>query len=352
VAKRKSNRRPAPRPQQASSARRLGAPDQQASQSAGARRRQQAAAKRSSNRVTFVAIGLVLLIVAVFVVIKLTSSTKPPTTASTQSGISSGQHPLAASIKNMVDPVTTISLSVFNSVGVYGQQLPMTVTKGQVELKSGALPQMVYVGGEFCPYCAMSRWAFVAALSRFGTFSGLKVTSSATGDGNIPTFSVLGSTFTSKYLVFTPYEETDRNQAALQTVPNDVLALYLKYDGNGSTLAPAVFNPGTQAGIPFIDIANRAVSSGAPGFLRPVQDALQGGGPASTTVAAAAVIATAMHDPSTPEASALGVKYLIGFANYITAGICFADGGKPSSVCNSAGVQAAMKQFKAAKPIG
>ena len=71
--------------------------------------------------------------------------------------------------------MTTIPLSVFNSVGVYGQQLPMTVTKGQSELKSAALPRMVYVGGEFCPYCAMSRWAFVATLpAGSGPFSGLE----------------------------------------------------------------------------------------------------------------------------------------------------------------------------------
>ena len=351
MAKAKSNRRPAPRPQQASTARRLGAPTQQAKQSAGARRRQQAAAKRGSNRVTFIAIGVVLLIVAIFLVIDLTGSpAKSPTTGPSPSAISSGQSPLPAP-SNMVGPVTTIPLSVYNSVGVYGQQLPMTVTKGQAELTSGSLPRMVYVGAEYCPYCAMSRWAFVAALSRFGTFKNLKMTSSANSDGNIPTFSFLGSTYTSKYLTFTPYEQEDRNQNALQTVPNDVEALYVKYDGNPSSLTPASFNPG-GVGIPFVDIANRAVSSGAPGFFQPVQDALQGGGPASTTAAASAIIATAMHDPSTVEASALGVKYLIAFANYLTAGICLADGGKPVSVCNSVGVQDAMKQIKAAKAIG
>lgn len=351
MAKPKSNRRPAPRTPETTTARRLGASSQQTSQSAGARRRQQAASKRRSNRVTFIAVGVVVLIVAVFVVINLTSSTKP-SPASTASGVTSGQAPLVASLTEMVDPVTSIPASVFNSVGVYGQALPATVTKDQTALTSGSLPQMLYVGAEYCPFCAMTRWAMVAALSRFGTFSKLKLTSSANDDGDIPTFSFLGSTYTSKYLVFTPYEELDRDQNPLQTVPADVQALYTKYDGNSETDTASVFNPGGSPGIPFLDTANRIVSSGAPGFLGPVQDALQGGGPASTPAAAAAVIATAMHDPSTAEASALGVKYLIAFANYMTAGICFVDGGKPTSVCNSVGVQAAMKQIKAAKTIG
>jgi hypothetical protein len=46
------------------------------------------------------------------------------------------------------------------------------------------------------------------ALSHFGTFTNLQQTHSAVRDGNIPTVSYYGSTFTSPYLTFTPVETT------------------------------------------------------------------------------------------------------------------------------------------------
>lgn len=355
VAKRKSNRGPAHRPQTpqgAASARRLGAPEQQARQSAGAQRRRASAASRNrSRRSTYGAIGIVIVVAAVFVVIAVVGGSKTPK-ASSSNGVASGQDPVLASLPQMVDPVTSIPLSVYNSVGVYGEPLVQTVTKGQTPLKSGALPRAVFVGAEYCPYCAMSRWSLVAAFSRFGTFSGLKMTSSANDDGDIPTFSFLRSTYTSPYLVFTPYESLDRDQNSLVPVPSDVNDLYTKYDGNEQTgVASKTFNPG-GIGIPFLDFGNAIVSSGDPVFLNPVFDALEGGGPASTTAAAAAIIASSLHDPSTPEASAIGAKYLIALANYYTGALCLMDGGKPASVCNSKGVMAALAQYKAAKPVG
>jgi hypothetical protein len=355
VAKTKSNRGPAHRPQgaqTASSARRLGNSEPPTRQSAGAqRRRASAASRRRSRKSTFSAIGIVVVIAAVFVVIAVVGgSSKPP--AATGNGVASGQDPVLASVTQMVDPVASIPLSVYNSVGVYGAPFPQTVTKGQTLLTSGGLPRAVFVGAEYCPYCAMSRWSLVAALSRFGTFADLKLTSSANDDGDIPTFSFLRSTYTSPYLAFTPYESLDRDQNPLVTIPSDVNDLYTKYDGNEQTgVAAKTFNP-YGIGIPFLDFGNASISSGDPVFLNPVYDALEGGGPASTTAAAAAIIASSMHDPSTAEASAIGAKYLIALANYYTGDICEMDGGKPASVCNSKGVMAAIAKYKAATPVG
>jgi hypothetical protein len=287
----------------------------------------------------------------VFILIDaLGGSSKPPATSG--NGVTSGQDPVLASLPQMVDPVTSIPLSVYNSVGVYGAPFPQTVTKGQTPLTSGGLPRVIFVGAEYCPYCAMSRWSLVAAFSRFGTFADLKMTSSADDDGDIPTFSFLRSTYTSPYLVFTPYESLDRDQNPLVTVPSDVNDLYTKYDGNEQTgVAAATFNP-YGIGIPFLDFANAAISSGDPVFLNPVYDALEGGGPASTTAAASAIVASSMHDPSTAEASAIGAKYLIALANYYTADICEIDGAKPANVCDSKGVMEAIAKYKAAKPVG
>ena len=35
-------------------------------------------------------------------------------------------------------------------------------------LTSNGKPEMLYIGAEFCPYCAASRWSMALALSRFG----------------------------------------------------------------------------------------------------------------------------------------------------------------------------------------
>ena len=78
----------------------------------------------------------------------------------------------------------------------------------QPPLTSGGKPEMLYIGAEFCPICATQRWPMVVALSHFGTFSNLSKTHSAVSDGDIPTLSFYGSTFTSPYLTFTPVETT------------------------------------------------------------------------------------------------------------------------------------------------
>ena len=46
----------------------------------------------------------------------------------------------------------------------------------------GKSPAMLYYGAEYCPYCAAERWAMTAALSRFGTWSELKITASSHTD--------------------------------------------------------------------------------------------------------------------------------------------------------------------------
>jgi hypothetical protein len=38
----------------------------------------------------------------------------------------------------------------------------------------GGKPEVLYIGAEYCPYCGTERWSMIVALSRFGTFRGLK----------------------------------------------------------------------------------------------------------------------------------------------------------------------------------
>jgi hypothetical protein len=53
---------------------------------------------------------------------------------------------------------------------------------GNVFRLTAGKPLVVYIGAEYCPFCAAQRWPLVVALSRFGTFSGLSVTRSASED--------------------------------------------------------------------------------------------------------------------------------------------------------------------------
>ena len=125
------------------------------------------------------AVGLVIVIVAVLVVVKVaTGGSSGPTTYTA----------VTAAPASVVKDVTSIPASVYNKVGVNfpaaAQPVsPPTTLKGQPPLSiKGKSPAMLYYGAEYCPYCAAERWGIVAALARFGTWSGLKITASSHTD--------------------------------------------------------------------------------------------------------------------------------------------------------------------------
>src|SRR5438876_6623085 len=43
-------------------------------------------------------------------------------------------------------------------------------------------PVVLYVGAQYCPFCAAERWALVLALSRFGHWAGLRPMRSTAGE--------------------------------------------------------------------------------------------------------------------------------------------------------------------------
>ncbi len=289
------------------------------------------------------AVGVVLVVLVVLLVVKLSGGSS----SSSSSSDAAGRHPAPAPA-SLVSALTTIPASTFNAVGTAAEASPFTVTKGQPPLTLDGKPQFVYDGGEFCPYCAMMRWSMIAALGRFGTFHGLKITSSASTDGDIPTFSFLGSSYTSPYVSFTPYESEDRLQQPLQIPPAYVQKLEAKYDGTGTTPAKP-FNTGPSSGIPFLDIGNKYVESGDPGPMAVIFEAygyLNNGGPGRPEIAAA------LRSPSSSLGKSIDARVFIVQANYIAAAICSLDGGKPGSVCASPGVVAAAKVLAKTRPVG
>jgi uncharacterized protein DUF929 len=214
--------------------------------------------------------------------------------------------------------VTTVPAAAFNTVGA-GTATGLSTVSGQAVLTAGGKPELLYMGGEFCPFCAAQRWAIAAAVSRFGTLSGLSfIHSSPTDtDPSTPTLSFANARYTSKYLAFVPVEwfgeatdpSTPLGHVYLQQPTGEQQALFARY-GNGA--------------IPFVDIGNRYI-------LPQVQY-----DPAALAGLSWAQVAAAMHDPSSAVA-----RDIDGAANVLTAAICALTNGQPGGVCQSAGVKAA-----------
>jgi len=290
---------------------------------------QQAAARKAEirNKVLMFS-GVVVVIIAVVVafVVSKTNS-KPP--ASTAGGVSNG--PTGTALSSVVTDTTSVPASTLNTVGAGsiaagGASGFPTVVKGATPLTSGGKPEVLYMGAEYCPYCAAERWAMVVALSRFGTFSGLSTVHSGNNTGevypNTPTWTFYKSTYTSKYLTFTPVElqtniPTQTSQGAsytnLQTATSAQQALLTKYD------APPYVSSSATGSIPFIDFGNKYVLTGATYS------------PSVLAGKSWSEIAAALKDPTNPIAQAVD-----GTANYLTATICKVTGNQPASACTPA----------------
>jgi Domain of unknown function (DUF929) len=288
---------------------------------------------RPAGLFTWLAIGLVVVIVATLVIIKVVSGT-PATKGD--------------SAFSPVDPVifaelTGVPMSIFNTVGVTSSVVQVSApipVKGQPPLtartSSGTtVPEVFYLGAEYCPYCAAQRWPTIIALSRFGTWKDLGNMSSYAHDTypNTPTFTFVRATYTSKYIVFKSIEEytnylnaAKNNYQLLQTPSKAQLALVEKYDTPKYIpgLTKSDGNP-----IPFITMDNKFLVSGA---------SYQ---PDTLTSLNRANIASGLSDPTSPVTAAI-----IASANYQTAAICSLTNNMPTNVCTSSGVLAAKKAMK------
>jgi hypothetical protein len=285
---------------------------------------QQAAARRAEQRrrilIASGSILVVLVVVVVFVVIKLGSGS-----GSGKDNASNG--PTGSALASVVQTVTSVPASTLDTVGA-GKGIiatPQSITGSA--LTANGKPEMLYIGAEYCPYCAAERWSMIVALSRFGTLTGLSTIHSAAADGagaaepypNTPTWTFAHATYTSQYLTFTPVEtytntpdSANKYYYPLQTPTTAQQALLTKYD-----VPPLV--PSTSAGaIPFVDFGNKYAIAGA-GYL-----------PSTLAGLSWATIAADLSNPSSTVA-----QQVDGTANYLTAAICGITGNAPATVCTS-----------------
>jgi hypothetical protein len=221
--------------------------------------------------------------------------------------------------------VTGIPASVFNEVGVDSPVVPVvppvllassTARDSDVERGSHAV-SVLFVGTEYCSFCAAERWPLIAALSRFGKFGALYDVESSSIDyaPDTPTFSFDGTTYSSKYVSFRAYEVKSDvlgpgGYLPLMKLPRSARAVMVHYD--------------RTARYPFVDIAGGAL-------------VLQANLSPETFVGTSRQqVAGGLIDPTDPV-----TQGIVASANYLTATICHADGEAPASVCLSAGVAAA-----------
>jgi len=262
-------------------------------------------------------IAAVIIAVTVLVAVKLGSDSGPKSGARAE-----------AAAAAVVQAVTGVPASALDAVGVgTSTQLP-TAIDGPA-LTADGKPRVLYVGAEYCPFCAAERWPMIVALARFGTWQGLGQTTSAGAPEVYPDTATLtfhGATFRSDLLAFTGVE-TESNQVVdgrygqLDTLSAADAALLRAHDPSGS--------------IPFVDIGGKWAITGATYA------------PAVLAGKTHAQIAAALADPGSDIAR--GVN---GAANVITAALCELTGGQPSAVCTSAGVRAAAGALAGAADAG
>ncbi len=271
-----------------------------------------------------VPVGLVVAAIATMVVLKATGSSSPPASSShlTGGGSASSADPSTPAVSPSVLAALTVAPTTLDAVGSPGSVAPPSRAGGGTVLRGAdGKPLITYVGAEFCPYCAAERWSLAVALSRFGTFSHLSGTHSASDDvyPDTQTLSFYGSSYSSPYVDFQPVEEATNQRAGngyqtLQTPTAAQSSLMSTYDSAGS--------------IPFLDMGNKFVITGASYSPQVLQGLSR------------AQIAAQLNDPK----SAVG-QAIDGAANDITAAICTLTGNQPSNVCSSPTISAIAKNL-------
>lgn len=182
------------------------------------------AARRQRQRRQLVVAGGGALLVVVAVAIAVLVAVRPNQPTATGNG------------RNALSKLVALPESTLDAAPAPAPaQVPATLSGGQPLTENGR-PKVLYVGAEYCPFCAMQRWALIGAMARFGTFTGLTPTTSSSTDvhPDTPTFSFHGSSYESDYLAFQAVETQDRAGKPLETLSGSNLALFQEFNPGGS----------------------------------------------------------------------------------------------------------------------
>jgi len=244
--------------------------------------------------------------------------------------------------------LSSVPTSTFDAAGATapGTVLTLpTVLSGQPPLTVGGKPEVLFVGAEYCPFCAAERWPLVVALARFGKFTALHdaVSSAQTVFPSTATFSFVGVAYTSRWVALTGVElfsdqagpdGTFRRLARLTPAQATVVARTAPLAGGLSA-----------GGTPFLDVAGRlaTTTSGFSPALLAGQSQAQIADAAASPIPGPSAAGAGATTPPTGQA-------VLAVANQLSAGICAATGQQPASVCQSRGVLVADTALGLSRP--
>ena len=251
-------------------------------------------------------------IVAVAVAVLVIAITATVTTVALYQHQEKSKVPLSHG--ELSDSLTSVPLDVYNQVGAGSASLQIQATGEKSDGSTKA--NFLYIGAEFCPFCAMERLSLTAALSRLGKFENLHDTISGSAEGklsNIPTVTYKNYAYKSNYVNFKAFEIGDREGREIADIPKLEKQIFAIYSPNGGI-------PLTYWG----DIVTFGPDSGT--LLAGIKGA---------------AVASALTNPNSKEAQST-----IGGANLFSAEICSKTGGKPENVCSSSGVRSAAKRIR------
>jgi hypothetical protein len=290
----------------------MGKADRNSNLDARARLAEQHAAMRRAEqrRRLFAVVGSALLVVVIVVGFIVIKDLRTP---ARQGSVTAGGLP-----GPVVSDVLTVPAGTLARIGTGplppAGELPIRSIRDSGLARVNGKPEMLYIGAEFCPYCAAMRWSMAVALSRFGSFGTLKGIHSSSSDvyPNTATLTSYKQSYTSPFLTFTPVENETVAHGPLQSTTKDQQALWVKYDSEDG-----------GAGYPFIYFGGKAIITG------PLYD------PAVLKGLSWAQIAGQLKDPNSTVA-----RNVDGTANYITASVCKMTHDTPASVCKVAPIPA------------
>jgi len=178
-------------------------------------------------------------------------------------------------------------------------------------LLQGRKPVLLFIGAQYCPFCAAERWSIVKALALFGTWPTLAVghsTAGQSGFGDVPTFDLLHATYRSPHAVFEGKDVADGSGAALQSLTPDEQSLLNRYDPTGSipmiyvdgyVLLGSDYSPAELQGRTFAEVQGQLQQNSGATYVRDIN----------------------------------------AEANLLTAFLCKADGNEPHAACGSSVIQ-------------
>ena len=179
-------------------------------------------------------------------------------------------------------------------------RMPVLTAEGRVEV--------AYVGGGWCPYCALGNWPLQVALSQFGTFTQLGGPLSSSPTDVYPglkSWSFTGAHYVSVYFKLDAFETPPQSLSA----PAGLSTLMNKYDR-----APYA----QSKGIPFTDIGDHFLVIGSASNVTALLHLGQ------------AQVAADLRRPDSAVA-----RIIDGAANYLVAATCLAPGASSAPICAS-----------------